>query len=105
MYILERVPADTVFTLALIHHLAISNNIPLVKIAEFLSSSCSSLIIEFVPKADSQVQRLLSTREDIFHEYKQPSFEQEFGKYFTMHSSARIRDSERILCLMPRGQT
>jgi len=104
MSILERGPADTVLALALVHHLAISNNVPLAKIAEFLSNICNSLIIEFVPKTDSQVQRLLSTREDIFTDYTQPAFELEFGKYFTMHSSARIRDSERTLYLMQRSQ-
>lgn len=104
MSILERGPADTVLALALVHHLALSNNVPLAKIAEFLSNICNSLIIEFVPKTDSQVQRLLSTREDIFPNYTQPAFELEFGKYFTIHSSARIRDSERTLYLMQRSQ-
>ena len=36
MSILERGPTDTVMALALVHHLAISNNVPFVKIAEFL---------------------------------------------------------------------
>ena len=35
MSFLERGPADTVLALALIHHLAISNNLPFVKIASF----------------------------------------------------------------------
>jgi hypothetical protein len=54
-----------VFALALIHHLAIFNNLPLNKISGFFGKICSSLIIEFVPKSDSQVQRLLSTREAV----------------------------------------
>lgn len=98
--LVERGPADTVLALALVHHIAISNNVPLAKIAQFLSNICSSLIIEFVPKTDSQVQRLLSTREDIFPDYTQAAFEHEFGKYFAIHSSLRIRDSERTLYLM-----
>ena len=104
MSILERGPAHTVLALALVHHLAISNNVPFEKIAEFLYNTCSSLIIEFVPKADSQVQRLLSTREDIFPDYKQQVFEQEFERYFTVQSCAGIKDSERILYLMQRSQ-
>jgi hypothetical protein len=102
--ILGRSPADTVLALALVHHLAISNNVPLAKIAEFFSNICNSLIIEFVPKTDSQVQRLLSTREDIFTEYTQPAFEQEFEKYFTIEKCTRIRESQRILYLMQRSQ-
>jgi hypothetical protein len=102
MSLFERGPADTVFALALIHHLAISNNLPLDRIATLLSKICDSLIIEFVPKNDSQVQRLLSTREDIFPDYTQQVFEAEFCKYFTVEGSVRIRDSERTLYLMQK---
>jgi len=100
--LLERGPADMVLALALIHHLAISNNVPLTKIADFLSSICNSLIIEFVPKSDSQVQRLLSTREDIFFEYTQQAFEKEFERHFTVLRSQGIKESARTLYLMQR---
>ena len=105
MSILERGPADTVFALALIHHLAISNNLPLNKIADFFSRICNWLIIEFVPKGDSRVQRLLSTRKDIFSDYTQELFEREFSKYFMIQNSVKIKDSERTLYLMQRIQT
>jgi hypothetical protein len=101
----QRGPVDTVFALALIHHLAISNNLPFSKIADFFKKICSSLIVEFVPKTDSQVQRLLSTREDIFPDYKQEVFESEFSRYFTIQRSVKIMDSERILYLMHRKDT
>ena len=100
MSLLERGPADAALALALIHHLAISNNLPLNKIACFFNDICEYFIVEFVPKRDSQVQRLLSTREDIFPDYTQEVFENEFGKYFTIQSSARIKNSERTLFLM-----
>src|SRR4030042_6020221 len=104
MSLAERGPADTALTLALVHHLAISNNVPLAKIACFFNNICNSLIIEFAPKPDSQVQRLLATREDIFPDYTQQAFETEFRKYFTIQSSVRIRDSERTLYLMQKSQ-
>lgn len=66
---MNRGPTDTVFALALSHHLAIGNNLPLEKIAKFFNKICKNLIIEFVPKEDSQVQRLLRTRKDIFDSY------------------------------------
>ncbi len=103
--LLGRGPTETVFALALIHHLAISNNLPLNKIAHLLSKICNSLIIEFIPKVDSQVQKLLSTREDIFPNYSQENFESEFREYFRIQNSVKIRESERILYLMRRGQT
>ena len=98
----ERGPADTVLALALVHHLAISNNVPLGRLAAFFSSICNSLVIEFVPKTDSQVQRLLATREDIFPDYSQPAFEDEFSRFFNIRNSMRIKDSERTLYLMQR---
>jgi hypothetical protein len=102
---LKRGPADVALALALIHHLAISNNLPFKKIADFFSKICHSLIIEFVPKQDSQVQRLLSTREDIFSNYNQQTFEDEFKKYFTIQDSVKVKDSERILYFMQKRQT
>lgn len=100
---LERGSSDTALALALIHHLAISNNVPLIRIAEFFNKICRSLIIEFVPKQDSQVQRLLFSRKDIFEDYTQQSFEREFSRYFTIRTSVKIRNSERTLYLMEKG--
>ena len=104
MSLLQRGPADMVLFLALIHHLAISNNLPLGMIADFLDKICSSLVIEFVPKSDPQVQRLLSTREDIFPDYTQQAFENAFGRYFTIQTAAQITHTERNLYLMTRRQ-
>lgn len=100
MSLKERGPADAVLALALVHHLAISNNVPLSKIAGFLSDICHWLIIEFVPKTDSQVQRLLATREDIFPDYTRKEFEKEFSRYFAIDDSADIQESQRTLFLM-----
>ena len=100
MSFLERGRADTVLALALIHHLAISNNLPFDRIANFFKKICSSLIIEFVPKRDPKVQKLLATRKDIFPNYTQEAFESEFSKLFLIQTSAKIRNSERALYLM-----
>lgn len=100
MSLAERGPCDTVLALALVHHLAISNNVPLSRIAAFLSRICSNLVIEFVPKDDPQVQRLLATREDIFSDYSQQAFEREFGQYFSIHEHLPVQDSSRVLYSM-----
>ena len=100
MSIIQRGPADMVFALALVHHLAISNNVPLNKIAEFFSQISKFLIIEFVPKSDSQVKRLLLTREDIFENYDEKNFEIEFSKFFKIINSKKILDSERTIYIM-----
>jgi hypothetical protein len=83
--------------LALVHHLAISNNVPLPRIAAYLHSLCKTLIIEFVPKSDSQVVRLLRTRKDIFPDYTGEGFEAAFEPLFEIRRREPIRDSERTL--------
>jgi len=102
--LLARGPADMVFVLALIHHLAISNNLPFENIAQFFSRVCHWLIIEFVPKEDSNVKRLLASREDIFPNYTQESFESEFENYFEIQLVEQVRGSDRKLYLMKRTQ-
>lgn len=100
--LIERGPADTTLALALIHHLAISNNVPFEKIAEFLSLTSRFLIIEFIPKSDSQVERLLCTREDIFSKYSQNEFESSFQYYFSIIRRQKIIGTQRTLYLMEK---
>jgi hypothetical protein len=102
MSLVERGPADTILALALLHHLTISNNLPFDRIARFFARICHWLVIEFVPKSDSQVQRLLMSREDIFPAYTQDNFEQAFGGYFRLRQSDQVQDSGRTLYLMER---
>jgi len=98
----ERTRADVVLALALIHHLAISNNLPFEKIAELMVKMARFLIIEFVPKTDSKVKILLSQREDIFDDYKQEEFERVFGKYFEIKESYLVAGSKRKIYLMKK---
>jgi len=100
--LLERNKPDTVMALAFIHHLAISNNLPLKEIASFLDSLCNNLIVEWVPKDDLQVQKMLSTREDIFVDYNQSNFEDKFEAHFRVIERQSIMDSARTLYLMER---
>lgn len=99
---LGRGPADMVLALALIHHLAISNNVPLPQLAEFFAKVGKWLVIEFVPKVDSQVQKLLVSREDIFPGYTREGFEDAFGRCFRIREAVPVRESERILYLLER---
>jgi hypothetical protein len=96
----ERGPADAVLALALIHHLAIGHNLPLDKIASYLSRLGRHLVIEFVPKTDSQVKRLLVSRPDIFPGYTKEEFERVFARHFRIEASGQIQDSERWLYRM-----
>lgn len=95
-----RGPADLVLALALVHHLAITNNVPLPMIADTFRSYGERLVIEFVPKSDSKVQVLLAAREDIFDDYTQDGFERAFERRFTIERREPITGSERTLYLM-----
>lgn len=101
---MARGPADAVMALALVHHLAIGNNLPLARIADFFGQSGRWLIVEFVPKSDPQVQRMLMTREDIFPGYTRVGFENQFCGYFTIRERVQLEDSDRVLYLMERKE-
>lgn len=100
--LLERAPVDMVLALALIHHLAISNNVPLPQLADFFADTGKWLIIEFVPKSDSQVHKLLASRKDIFSSYTRESFEAAFAERFLICEKIPIKESERFLYLMEK---
>lgn len=95
----QRGPFDVIMALALIHHLAISNNVPLGKIAAFFARHCRYLLIEFVPKEDSQVQRLLAGRDDIFPGYSRAGFLDAFEPFFEVQKELAVEDSERHIFL------
>jgi ribosomal protein L11 methylase PrmA len=101
--LMGRAPVEAAMALALVHHLAISNNVPLPHLARFFAEITRWLIIEFVPKTDSQVQRLLATRADIFPDYQFGGFEKAFGIYFRIVESVDVQDSQRRVYLMERS--
>jgi hypothetical protein len=101
----ERQKPDCVMMLAVIHHLAISNNLPFNLIVDWLSSISNYLIIEFVPKEDSQVKVLLATRIDIFPNYHEIHFEEVFKSKFNLLAKEYIPESKRTLYLFKLSNT
>lgn len=99
---LNRCSFDLAMCLAFIHHLAIANNLPLSYIAGLFAKTCKYLIIEFVPKQDSNTKRLLASRVDIFPDYTPEGFEKEFSKKFRIIEKVKIPGSTRIMYLMRR---
>jgi hypothetical protein len=99
---LSRPHPDVALALAIIHHLAISNNLPLGYLAGFFSKICKTLVIEFIPKEDYRVKLLLQSREDIFSSYDRKNFEKEFGKYFSVLKKSSLPNSKRTLYLLKR---
>jgi len=95
----DRGPTDMLLALALLHHLAISNNVPIPAIIDFFSELCRFLVVEFVPKNDAQVRELLAGRRDVFADYTQAAFESSLGRTFRIERVERLRGSDRILYL------
>lgn len=105
MSLAERGPCDVALALALIHHLSISNNVPLGRVAQYLSGLCRHLIIEWVPKQDVQVQRLLRSRRDVFEDYTQDVFEAEFQRCFRILDRRPIGDMGRVAYLLESARS
>jgi ribosomal protein L11 methylase PrmA len=100
----ERTQPDLIVALALIHHLCIGSNLPFSHVARLFAHLAPTLLIEFVPKSDSQVQRLLASRKDIFPNYDQETFAAEFSACFGILDKRPIPGTERTLYLMARRE-
>ncbi|MGZ8474738.1 MAG: SAM-dependent methyltransferase [Candidatus Limnocylindria bacterium] len=98
----ERGEPDVLMALALVHHLAIGNNVPLEGIAELFARIAPRAIVEFVPKEDPMTQRLLAARPDIFERYTIDGFREAFGSRFRIVRESPVTDSPRMLFLLER---
>lgn len=72
--LLSRRNADALIALAFEHHLAIGRNIPLNQLVAWLVSLAPVGLVEFVPRGDSNLDRLLRHREDVFDDYTEDNF-------------------------------
>ena len=100
--LIDRSNADVVIGLALVHHLAIGRNVPLPMISSLMARLSPHLILEWIPKADPMVQKLLAAREDIFSDYTPEGFRAAFSRDFEIVEEAPIEDSGRVLFRMRR---
>ena len=98
--ITARLKTDLVMALALVHHLAIANNVPLPLIADWLSNMAPYLIIEFVPKEDKKVKLLLQHRKDIFDGYNIENFKTIFANKYQIIKEEKVGNTQRVLFLM-----
>ena len=95
---MERIHAETVFALALIHHLLITSRIPLDAIRDlFYQLTESYLVVEFIGRKDNMFQTLLALREDIYENINQDFFLTTFSKKFDLLNQRKISNTERIL--------
>jgi ribosomal protein L11 methylase PrmA len=92
-----RGPADFTLSLALIHHLVISGNVPMARFTAWLADVSRAGVVEFVPKGDPMVQRLLSTRKDVHPDYTDGAFQAALEQHFRIDERHELPGSQRIL--------
>ena len=100
--LLERADADAILALALVHHLAITRNVPLPMVLDLFADLAQWAIVEFVPKDDPMVRRLLATRRDVFADYDLDGFRAAAATRFEILREVPIEDSVRVLFLLRR---
>ena len=102
---LNRGKPTVVFMLALLHHLCFTHNVPFEYIFNLLLViEAEYVIIEFVPKSDPMVKKLLANREDVYPWYSLSAFESEAFKHFSLVDRHELPTGKRVLyCLKQRG--
>lgn len=101
----ERFQADMVTALALIHHLTLGSGIPLSRVASCFNRLLrpgGTLVLEFPPFEDSQVQRLMAARTCVFADYSLEGCLAAFGKFFHLESKHAIGDSCRTILVFKK---
>jgi ribosomal protein L11 methylase PrmA len=98
----DRANADVLIALALVHHLAIGNNVPLGQISSFFARLGRQLIVEFVPKSDPRVEQMLAARKDVFDDYSLDGMKSAFSVEWDLAEELPISDSQRTLLRFER---
>jgi ribosomal protein L11 methylase PrmA len=93
----ERANADGLLALAFLHHVVIGRNVPLPQAVAWLAALAPSGVVEFVPKPDPMVQRMLAQREDIFPAYHIDAFRHELGRWTRIVREDVVSSSGRTL--------
>jgi SAM-dependent methyltransferase len=94
----ERGKPDLVLALALVHHVAISANVPVMEIVDWLARLGSALVVEFPTREDPMVQKLLAPKREGLHpDYELDFFERCLGEAFDVQRSERLESGTRVL--------
>jgi len=102
----ERGTPDLVLALALIHHVAISANVPVKEFVDWLTSLRTALVIEFPTREDPMVKKLLAPKREGLHpDYELGFFERCLNEAFEVDRSERLESGTRVLYYArPKGR-
>ena len=94
---------DVVMMLAVVHHLMVTERIPLAQIIELMAEITKQfLIIEFVPADDPMFKRIARGRDGLFHEFNEENFRVACEKHFKILQTENLSDSNRKLYLLTK---
>jgi ribosomal protein L11 methylase PrmA len=94
---------DCVFMLGVIHHLLVTERIPLAEILSLASDlTTESLVIEFVAPDDTMFRRITRGRDHLFTELTKEHFESVCGREFDIVRCERLDQTSRWLYLMKK---
>jgi SAM-dependent methyltransferase len=94
----ERGRPDLTLALALVHHLAISRNVPFRELFDWLASLGGELVIEFVTREDPMVERLLAAKREGLHaEYTREAFERLLEERYRVDRRVELGSGTRVL--------
>ncbi|WP_249780637.1 class I SAM-dependent methyltransferase [Bradyrhizobium sp. dw_78] len=94
---------NALLALAIEHHIAIAHNVPLPMLMDWMTGLADCGVVEFVPKEDPTIQRMLSIRPDIFDHYSQAEFEGELTKRAAIEKKEVISSSGRTLYIYAKS--
>jgi hypothetical protein len=94
----DRVRPDLVLCLAVVHHLALTNTVPLEEIVAFLADFEAPLVVEFPHRDDPMVKILLSRkRPGLFDHYDRDAWEQALKDRFDTIERTELPSGTRTL--------
>ena len=94
----DRGRPDLTLCLALVHHMAITRNVPLREIVDWLASLGGTVVVEFPLRTDPMVKRLLAGKRDGAHEdYDREHFERCLHDAFTVERQHELPSGQRVL--------
>ncbi|HEX5776272.1 MAG TPA: hypothetical protein VFX95_06295 [Caulobacteraceae bacterium] len=94
---------DLVIALALIHHMALSANIPIPMFLDWLRSLDAHLVIEFVDRDDEMVEKLLKNKRERYDAYNLAAFESELGRRFEVIDRKPLKGGRRHIYFCAPG--
>jgi hypothetical protein len=94
---------DLVLMLAVIHHLLVSERIPLEEVADLVAGlGAPDLVVEWVEPADRQFRRIARGRDGLFVETTRAAFGRAFGRHFDAVREVSLSDAPRQLIHLRR---